>query len=340
MTRDEEIGEFLAREGWGWAERTPLAGDASARRYERLRARLLARDPDGHAARERPRRPALPRRHRLAARRPLQRARGAGRRRPPRAGAARGPRRRPLRRPLRRAPDARARPLPRRRRAPRRPPAPPAARRRRRLDAAALRHGLPDARGAAGPGVVPPRRHRRARCRPTSPPSTRRWPKPRSPPVAVPAVPVLRDYHAENLLWLPRRHGHARVGMLDYQDMLLGHPAYDLVSLLEDARRDTGPAPARGDARALPRAHRRRSRGLHRRREPPRRPAQPEDPRPLHPPLPPRRQAALPRATSRASGRTSRTTSPTRRSPRSPPSSPRHVPAPEPAVLARIEAAA
>lgn len=50
---------------------------------------------------------------------------------------------------------------------------------------------------------------------------------------------VLRDYHAENLLWLPERGGAARVGLLDYQDALLGHPAYDLVSLLEDARRDT-----------------------------------------------------------------------------------------------------
>jgi aminoglycoside/choline kinase family phosphotransferase len=50
---------------------------------------------------------------------------------------------------------------------------------------------------------------------------------------------VLRDYHAENLLWLPDRKGHARVGQLDFQDALLGHPAYDLVSLLEDARRDT-----------------------------------------------------------------------------------------------------
>jgi hypothetical protein len=52
---------------------------------------------------------------------------------------------------------------------------------------------------------------------------------------------VLRDYHAENLLWLPGREGAARVGLLDYQDALAGHPAYDLVSLLEDARRDTGP---------------------------------------------------------------------------------------------------
>ena len=50
---------------------------------------------------------------------------------------------------------------------------------------------------------------------------------------------VLRDYHAENLLWLPDRPGHAAVGLLDYQDVLAGHPAYDLVSLLEDARRDT-----------------------------------------------------------------------------------------------------
>lgn len=52
---------------------------------------------------------------------------------------------------------------------------------------------------------------------------------------------VLRDYHAENLLWLPGRPGAAAVGLLDYQDALVGHPAYDLVSLLEDARRDTAP---------------------------------------------------------------------------------------------------
>lgn len=52
---------------------------------------------------------------------------------------------------------------------------------------------------------------------------------------------VLRDYHAENLLWLPEREGDARVGLLDYQDALIGHPAYDLVSLLEDARRDLTP---------------------------------------------------------------------------------------------------
>jgi aminoglycoside/choline kinase family phosphotransferase len=52
-------------------------------------------------------------------------------------------------------------------------------------------------------------------------------------------VLVLRDYHAENLLWLPERGGVKSVGLLDFQDALIGHPAYDLLSLLEDARRDT-----------------------------------------------------------------------------------------------------
>ena len=53
-----------------------------------------------------------------------------------------------------------------------------------------------------------------------------------------PKVVVQRDYHAENLLWLPDREGVQRVGLLDFQDAMLGHPAYDLVSLLQDIRRD------------------------------------------------------------------------------------------------------
>ena len=53
-------------------------------------------------------------------------------------------------------------------------------------------------------------------------------------------VLVQRDYHAENLLWLPDRAGVARVGLLDFQDAMAGHPAYDLVSLMQDARRDVG----------------------------------------------------------------------------------------------------
>lgn len=57
----------------------------------------------------------------------------------------------------------------------------------------------------------------------------------------LPEVLVLRDYHADNLLWLPGRDGPARVGLLDFQDAVIGSPAYDLVSLLEDARRDVAP---------------------------------------------------------------------------------------------------
>lgn len=49
---------------------------------------------------------------------------------------------------------------------------------------------------------------------------------------------VHRDYHADNLFWLEGREGHRAVGMIDYQDALWGDPAYDLASLLEDARRD------------------------------------------------------------------------------------------------------
>ena len=51
-------------------------------------------------------------------------------------------------------------------------------------------------------------------------------------------VTALRDYHAQNLLWLPERQNAARVGVLDFQDAVLCHPAYDLISLTTDARRD------------------------------------------------------------------------------------------------------
>jgi aminoglycoside/choline kinase family phosphotransferase len=48
----------------------------------------------------------------------------------------------------------------------------------------------------------------------------------------------LRDFHSENLIWLPERQAPARLGLLDFQDAVAAHPAYDLVSLLQDARRD------------------------------------------------------------------------------------------------------
>ena len=58
---------------------------------------------------------------------------------------------------------------------------------------------------------------------------------------ALPDAPetlVLRDFHVDNLMLIEGRDGVASCGLLDFQDALLGHPAYDLMSLLEDARRD------------------------------------------------------------------------------------------------------
>jgi N-acetylmuramate 1-kinase len=53
---------------------------------------------------------------------------------------------------------------------------------------------------------------------------------------------LLRDYHKDNLLWLPERKGVRACGLLDFQDAQRGHASYDLVSLIEDARRDVSPA--------------------------------------------------------------------------------------------------
>ena len=55
-------------------------------------------------------------------------------------------------------------------------------------------------------------------------------------------VTVLRDYHAENIMLVSGRGGIRHFGLLDFQDAVVGHPAYDLASVLEDARRDVSPA--------------------------------------------------------------------------------------------------
>jgi tRNA threonylcarbamoyl adenosine modification protein YjeE len=62
------------------------------------------------------------------------------------------------------------------------------------------------------------------------------WREALAPVLAAPPTWVLRDFHSPNLLWLPQRQGVARVGLLDFQDALLGPAAYDLASLLQDAR--------------------------------------------------------------------------------------------------------
>lgn len=64
------------------------------------------------------------------------------------------------------------------------------------------------------------------------------WKEVLLPLTSGPQTWVLRDFHSPNLLWLPEREGVARVGLLDFQDAVMGPVAYDLASLLQDARVD------------------------------------------------------------------------------------------------------
>ena len=64
------------------------------------------------------------------------------------------------------------------------------------------------------------------------------WSAALEPAINAPATWVLRDYHSPNLLWLADRDNVARIGLLDFQDALIGPPAYDVASLLQDARVD------------------------------------------------------------------------------------------------------
>ena len=242
MTRETQIGDFLASEGWGWARREPLAGDASARRYERLRRKgALA----GAILMDMPPETGLDVRPFLAVTAWLR----AGRFSAPEVLGADVRRglvlledlgddlfaRLCAERPGREAglygaavdvlADLQRRPLP----GPNVGWTPPPYDMAFLLREARLvpEWYLPAATGAPVPPDLAAEFEALAAAA-------------FAPVAAVAPVPVLRDFHAENLLWLARRRGHARVGLLDYQDMLAGHPAYDLVSLLEDARRDTG----------------------------------------------------------------------------------------------------
>ena len=68
------------------------------------------------------------------------------------------------------------------------------------------------------------------------------WRSALAPVVAARPTWTLRDYHSPNLLWLPEREGVARLGVIDFQDCVMGHPAYDVASLLQDARVTVPPA--------------------------------------------------------------------------------------------------
>ncbi len=64
------------------------------------------------------------------------------------------------------------------------------------------------------------------------------WRELLQPILAAPTTWTLRDYHSPNLHWLPQREGLGRIGLIDFQDAVIGPPAYDLASLLQDARVD------------------------------------------------------------------------------------------------------
>ncbi|MFK8253405.1 tRNA (adenosine(37)-N6)-threonylcarbamoyltransferase complex ATPase subunit type 1 TsaE [Ancylobacter terrae] len=64
------------------------------------------------------------------------------------------------------------------------------------------------------------------------------WSRVLTLPLAQKPTWVLRDYHSPNLMWLPQRKGLERIGLLDFQDAVMGPPAYDLASLAQDARLD------------------------------------------------------------------------------------------------------
>ncbi|TSJ60911.1 tRNA (adenosine(37)-N6)-threonylcarbamoyltransferase complex ATPase subunit type 1 TsaE [Starkeya sp. 3C] len=64
------------------------------------------------------------------------------------------------------------------------------------------------------------------------------WAAALAPSLAQKPVWVMRDYHSPNLMWLPEREGLERIGLLDFQDAVMGPPAYDLISLTQDARVD------------------------------------------------------------------------------------------------------
>ncbi len=64
------------------------------------------------------------------------------------------------------------------------------------------------------------------------------WRELLGPILADPTTWTLRDYHSPNLHWLAERQGLRRIGLIDFQDAVMGPPAYDVVSLLQDARVD------------------------------------------------------------------------------------------------------
>ena len=101
-----------------------------------------------------------------------------------------------------------------------------------------LRHRGATGRGRIDARMVSAGSRRRAVGRDARANSSRMWRDLLSKPTAAARTWVMRDFHSPNLIWLDERSGIARVGIIDFQDAVLGPAAYDLVSLLQDARID------------------------------------------------------------------------------------------------------
>jgi N-acetylmuramate 1-kinase len=233
--RSRQLADFLAAAGWRGAETGPLAGDASFRRYHRVRrdgarAVLMDAPPEREDVRPFVRMAAHLRRLGLSAPGVLAADEASGFLLLEDFGdetftrlLAAGYDERHLYRlatdvliHLHRLPVATALPA-----------GLPPYDRRRLLDEALL---LPDWHLPAVSG------------RPTGEALRRdyvaAWEAVLAPVLATPATLVLRDFHVDNLMRLAGREGLAACGLLDFQDAVAGCPAYDLMSLLEDARRD------------------------------------------------------------------------------------------------------
>jgi aminoglycoside/choline kinase family phosphotransferase len=234
MSRDRLIGEFLARAGWGDADRARLAGDASFRHYDRLkrgaeRAVLMDAPPPQEDVRPFLTVARLLQSLGLSAPRILAEDIAAGLLLLEDLGdgtytrlLANGGNERDL---YTRAIDALAH-LHRAYKGAKLPPYDST----RLLNEAALLVDwyLPAITGR--PTDPDLREDYLATWRPVLPLAN-----------GAPETLVLRDYHVDNLMLLPGREGVAAVGLLDFQDAVIGPASYDLVSLLEDARRDIDP---------------------------------------------------------------------------------------------------
>ncbi|MDA7427645.1 phosphotransferase [Primorskyibacter aestuariivivens] len=228
MTRDAQIAGFLAEAGHGTARRVPLAGDASARRYERIVTdigdSLILMDADP-ATGEDTRAFLDIRAHlfRYGFSAPAVFAEDT------QAGLllledfgddvfARVMDRDPSReRPLYRlAADCLS-----------------------RLHEKPLPEGmLPMDAPALAAMIEPAFSHYAPECSDLLPDAVTAFTEALQPVTEVQPVLALRDFHAENMVLLSGRHGDRQVGLLDFQDAFVTHPAYDLVSMLQDARRD------------------------------------------------------------------------------------------------------